>query len=158
MGGGLCRAAGVTVIIQSTHVIGRALPCRSWNLSTIMSSSPPDESPLADPVPPGYIRFILIHDNADNASPFYLQIPLNIIASLCQNPRKYLLFLGWCVLGIQGFLAVSRDGEDIGELGGLEDEAIYYYVTPNSGRCHSCVNCTNIVLTAKHRFQSSRRP
>ena len=100
-----------------------------------MSSLPPDESPPADSVPPGYIRFILIHDNA---SAFYLQIPLNIITSLCQNPRKYLLFLGWCILGIQGFLAVNRDGEDIGELGGLEAEAIYYYVTPNSGVTAAC--------------------
>lgn len=107
-----------------------------------MSSLSPSVSPPANPVPPGYIRFILIHDND---YPFYLQIPLNIIASLCQKPHKYLLFLGWCILGIQGFLALNHDGEYIEEDGALEDEAIYYYVTPGSAAVSVIAACIALI-------------
>jgi hypothetical protein len=125
-------------------------------LSSVSSLSSPPVSPPADPVPTGYIRLILIHNND---SPFYLQIPLNIIASLCLTPRKYLIYLGWCILGIDGSLALDHDGEGIGEDGGLEDQAIYYYVPPEgSSRRYICVHCSDIALTPKHRFRPSCRP
>jgi hypothetical protein len=31
---------------------------------------------------------------------FYLDIPLDDINPLCLRPRKYLLYLGWCILGL----------------------------------------------------------
>jgi hypothetical protein len=59
----------------------------------------------------------------------YLQIPLDTIGSLCLKPRKYLLFLGWCILGVEGALALDRGGSGIDTNGGLDNQEIYYYVT-----------------------------
>lgn len=105
------------------------------------------QSPDASLVPIGYVRLFLIYEEED--SPLYLQIPLNVIASVCLKPRKYLVFLGWCILGIEGYLALNNNGEleEISNEGDLDDEETYYYRVPNSGRhysihdnyCH--VNC-----------------
>jgi hypothetical protein len=73
----------------------------------------------------GHVRLILFsHDN----SSFYLEIPLDVIASLCLKPRKYLVFLGWCILGVVGRLAREDGGHGITTNGSLEDQGIYYYV------------------------------
>lgn len=53
----------------------------------------------------GHVRHILISN--DNLS-FYLEIPLDIINSLCLKPCKYLVFLGWCILGVQGRLSLNN--------------------------------------------------
>jgi len=65
----------------------------------------------------------------EEVSTFYLQIPLDIIGSLCLKPRKYLLFLGWCILGVEGVLALKHDGDGIDTDGNLDDRGIYYYIT-----------------------------
>ena len=58
---------------------------------------------------------------------FYLQIPLEIINSLCLKPRKYLLFLGWCILGTEGVLARTYGGDEIDTDGILHNQGTYYY-------------------------------
>jgi hypothetical protein len=93
-----------------------------------MSSS---SEPASISVPPDYVGLVLLHEED---SSFYLQIPLDIIGSLCLKPRKYLLFLGWCVLGVEGVLARGRGGGGIDTNGDLDDQGIYYYVaTAGSG-------------------------
>ena len=77
-------------------------------------------------VPDGHIWLILLHEEH---SSFYLQVPLDIIDSLCLKPRKYLLFLGWCILGVEGELAIQYGGSGIETDGGLDNQGIYYYVT-----------------------------
>ena len=57
---------------------------------------------------------------------FYLDIPLDTIDNLCLTPRKYLLYLGWCILGLEAeykslalgladedgeFLEIDNDGD-----------------------------------------------
>ena len=81
-------------------------------------------------IPQGHVRLILL---SVNDSSFYLQIPLDIIGSLCLKPRKYLVFLGWCILGVEGQLARENDGRGISTTGVLEDQGIYYYVTDDVG-------------------------
>jgi hypothetical protein len=76
-------------------------------------------------VPQDYVGLILLHEED---SSFYLQIPLPIIASLCLKPLKYLLFLGWCILGVEGVLALELGGGGIDTDGDLDDKEIYYYV------------------------------
>jgi len=76
-------------------------------------------------VPQGHVAFILLY--GEDAS-FYLEIPLDVINSLCLRPRKYLVFLGWCILGVEGVLALEHDGEGIGTDGNLDNQGIYYYV------------------------------
>ena len=86
-------------------------------------------------IPQGHVRLILL---SVNDSLFYLQIPLDIISSLCLKPRKYLVFLGWCILGVEGRLARENDGHGIATTGALEDQGIYYYVTDDVGGKFSC--------------------
>lgn len=72
--------------------------------------------------PPGHIHLILSSDDQ-----FYLEIPLNVILLLCNSPRKYLQYLGWCTLGVEGTL-VDAQGNGIPLDGGpLDDQAIYQY-------------------------------
>jgi len=80
---------------------------------------------MSDPVPEGHVRLVLF--SRDDSS-FCLQIPLDIIDSLCLKPRKYLVFLGWCILGVEGQLALVNGGGGIPTNGSLEDQGIYYYV------------------------------
>jgi len=75
--------------------------------------------------PQTHVRLILLND-ADSS--FYLEIPIAVINPLCLKPRKYLVFLGWCILGIDGVLAVDDGGDEINTDGGLDAGGIYYYV------------------------------
>jgi hypothetical protein len=67
----------------------------------------------------GNVRLII---NGD----FYLETPYS---SLCCRPRKYLRYLGWCVLGVKGLVAMNypHPEGDIGDEGSLEDKTIYSY-------------------------------
>jgi hypothetical protein len=92
---------------------------------------------LRGPTPkPGNIWLFLYRPSNSNADkPFYLDIPVHIITRLCQHPRKYLRYLGWCILGIEG--QVTRQGEDIGDRGVLADQGIYDYVCAPAGLSRS---------------------
>jgi hypothetical protein len=71
----------------------------------------------------GFVQLILL----SGENPFYLEIPTAIIPTLCLRPRKYLMYLGWCVLGVTGVL---QDGQrnEIAVDGELIDQGIYHYV------------------------------
>ena len=87
-------------------------------------STEPDTSEGISDIASGHIRLILVHPW------FYLDIPLNIINTLCLKPHKYLRFLGWCILGIDGVVAESHSSrEDIGPDGDLNEGESYCYVT-----------------------------
>jgi hypothetical protein len=92
--------------------------------SLVTMSVPTGSSPVLEH---GHVRLILLEEQ--NSS-FYLDIPLGIIVSLCLNPLKYLVFLGWCILGVEGVLARECGGDDIGTDGHLYEQEIYYYVGP----------------------------
>jgi hypothetical protein len=85
----------------------------------------PSRSEVTVTVPEGHVALVLLQEGD---SSFYLQIPLDIIKSLCLKPRKYLLFLGWCILGNEGVLAFEHDGGGVDTNGDLDDQEIYYYV------------------------------
>ena len=77
--------------------------------------------------PPGFIHLVLLSRQED---PFYLQIPTKFVATVCLTPLKYLLYLGWCVLGVVGVLE-DEQGDEILELNGeLVDHSIYHYTVP----------------------------
>ena len=78
----------------------------------------------------GHVRLILLHD--ENCS-LYLDIPLIIIESLCLKPLKYLLFLGWCILGVEGVLAYESDEDEVDTDGILSAREIYYYNAEDAG-------------------------
>ena len=81
--------------------------------------------PAVVSVPEGHIALVLLHGEG---SSFYLEIPLDVIDSLCLHPRKYLIFLGWCILGVEGVLALKHGGNGISTDGNLDNQGIYYYV------------------------------
>lgn len=60
-----------------------------------MSNSPTKPELVQD----GHVRLFLAADQH-----IYLDIPLSVITPLCVDPKKYLLFLGWCILGVEGEL------------------------------------------------------
>jgi hypothetical protein len=86
-------------------------------------------SSSSPPVFDNHVCLVLIHEG-DLASSFYLQIPLEVIHALCFRPRKYLLYLGWCILGIEGVLSVEPNGNPIMTEGDLDNQGVYYFVTP----------------------------
>ena len=94
----------------------------AYNPSTMSTES--DTTQGIPDIPPGHIRLILVPPK------FYLDIPLNVMNPLCLKPRKYLRFLGWCVLGVDGVVSESHNSsEDIGPDGDLNEGESYYYVT-----------------------------
>jgi hypothetical protein len=108
-------------------------------------SSPPHTSEHIEVILPGHVRLILVCQPQ-----FYLEIPLNIICSLCLKPRKYLVFLGWCILGVEGGLAERHGSEQMELNGALDDRGLYYYVTPeDTGKRsmrHCCPVCTKLTI------------
>ncbi|KAF8495603.1 hypothetical protein BU17DRAFT_78499 [Hysterangium stoloniferum] len=88
-----------------------------------MSSS---SGSIAISIPNHCVGLVLIYDEE---SPFYLEIPLDTIKSLCLKPLKYLHYLGWSILGVEGTLALESGGDEIGTDGDLDNGGIYYYIT-----------------------------
>ena len=78
-------------------------------------------------VPAGHVWLVLLRKNQ---SYFYLEIPIATIRPLCLKPFKYLLFLAWCILGVEGALALAPQGEEIDtdSKEDLEDRRRYYFI------------------------------
>ena len=76
---------------------------------------------------PGSIHLILFR--RENEDPFCLEIPTHIIITACKSPRKYLRYLGWCVLGVEGTL-VDGQGKEVPLSGAPTDQGIYQYLVP----------------------------
>jgi hypothetical protein len=79
----------------------------------------------------GNIQFI-VFSPPDGSPALYLEIPIAHLRSLCERPRKYLRYLGWCIMGVEGRVArVSpQPTDDIGDEGVLEAESVYSYQIP----------------------------
>ncbi len=89
-------------------------------------------------VPEGRIHLIIYE--LPGQSPFLLEIPTGFIETLCTRPRKYLRYLGWCILGVDGHVSMQYPAieEDIGNNGLLVDAAVYCYkVRPGLSLPHS---------------------
>ncbi|KAF8800117.1 hypothetical protein BYT27DRAFT_7227611 [Phlegmacium glaucopus] len=63
----------------------------------------------AQPTPPGHVHLVLFQQQQQQQNEsFHLEIPLRVITDVCRHPPKYLRYLGWCVLGVEGSL---QDGQ-----------------------------------------------
>ncbi|KAJ6616757.1 hypothetical protein B0H10DRAFT_1948916 [Mycena sp. CBHHK59/15] len=63
----------------------------------------------------------------------YLDIPVTIASSLCLYPVKYLRFLGYCILGVDGTIATEDfEGDEIPDADPL-DAGVYYFVREGEG-------------------------
>lgn len=100
----------------------------------------------------GSIQLIVVRPLNDSPA-LYLEIPIDHLNSLSERPRKYLRYLGWCIMGVEGHVArdspqpeddigwcilgaeghVARDSpqpeDDIGDEGGLQAGSVYSYQT-----------------------------
>ena len=92
---------------------------------------------------------------------FYLDIPLDVIDPLCLRPRKYLLYLGWCILGLNEAavesLALGLAGEDrefhpIDNEGDLEGGGIYLLMLgdPAQGMYYSVLHERTVLIHGRH--------
>ena len=82
---------------------------------------------IAQPTPPdGHVHLVL---SAQTPDPFHFEIPLHVITDVCCHPPKYLRYLGWCVLGVEGSLQDGQ-GHQVDLNGNLVDGGVYYYRLP----------------------------
>ena len=60
----------------------------------------------------------------ENGDWFYLDIPIDTIETLCLKPRKYLLYLAWCILGLDvEYQSLTLGlGNEHGEFDAIDDE------------------------------------
>lgn len=58
-------------------------------------------------------------------------MPIDIAHAACLYPRKYLRYLGWCVLGLEGVL-VDKNGCEVSLESLLLDRGIYRYAVSES--------------------------
>ena len=75
---------------------------------------------------------LIVVKSLNDSPALYLEIPLNHLDSLSERPRKYLRYLGWCIMGVEGHVAMDspRPANDIGDEGLLEAGAVYSYRIP----------------------------
>ena len=79
------------------------------------------------PTPPvGHVHLVLFEQVHES---FYLEIPVTVIRTVCLRPCKYLRYLGWCVLGIEGSLQ-DEQGHQVELSGNLVDQGVYHYRLP----------------------------
>ena len=105
-----------------------------------MSSQPPS----------GFIHLVLLQE-----VPFYLEIPTAIVATVCLSPRKYLRYLGWCVLGVVGVL-IDEQGNEIALNGELLDQGVYHYIVPDQSVLAHAVDLEVIKQRSQVRSETTR--
>ncbi|KAF7968384.1 hypothetical protein HWV62_30653 [Athelia sp. TMB] len=98
------------------------------------------ESPEDFTFPDGHIRLSLYQKSVDDTTDpsdtlrnVYLEIPIETIKSLCFYPLKYLQYLGWCILGVDGHVSTTPKGTRLSAQDTLENCKTYYYVTESEG-------------------------
>ncbi len=86
-----------------------------------------EDSQLGQPKP-GNVQLIVFQPT-DNAPSTYLEIPISHLESLCRRRRKYLRYLGWCIVGVEGHVGMDspESVDNIGDDGELENQGVYRY-------------------------------
>jgi len=106
------------------------------------------------PTPPsGFVHLIL--SSREEEDPFYLEVPISIVITVCLSPRKYLQYLGWCVLGVVGRL-VDEEGNEITLNGALLDQGIYRYIVPGDNPLAHAVDIEVIKQRSQISSESTR--
>ena len=70
----------------------------------------------------GHVHLFLQKPASDS---FHLEIPLSVIRNICLHPPKYLLYLGWCILGSERSL--YKGGQPVNLDDELVDMGVYQY-------------------------------
>jgi len=111
-----------TNLQAARFIVQRICPARSARARHM----PRIENSELDQPQEGNIQLIATVLRPLNDSPtLYLEIPLVHLASLCERPRKYLRYPGWCIMGVEEhwLCHIARDSpqpeNDIGDEGVL---------------------------------------
>ncbi|KAJ7672903.1 hypothetical protein B0H17DRAFT_947299, partial [Mycena rosella] len=59
---------------------------------------------------------------------FFLEIPIDLVPTLCTRPIKFLRFLDWCILGAVGVVSMEPAGSAMSDDASLEERGVYFYV------------------------------
>jgi hypothetical protein len=118
------RHVFINYLLSFGSRFGLVCPSLSITTLTITIMASPPHSKLSVSVPKCHVALVLLEDGSSN---FYLKIPLDTIRDFCSKPLKYLIYLGWCILGCEGILA-DEHGEEIAVTGVIYDQAIYRYI------------------------------
>jgi hypothetical protein len=62
---------------------------------------------------------------SDGDSFFYLEIHLDSINANCLDAARYLLFVGWCILGVEDVLSLKPNGQERDSDGDLVEQETY---------------------------------
>jgi hypothetical protein len=154
--------------VTRTTILRRSQPL-SQQSCIMPSPSHSENSEVSEPshnskisVHEGHVALVLLPvERSPDGSYFYLEIPIDIINSLCLRPRKYLCYLDWCILGNNGKLSFECSGNEIDDPdGGVQDWEVYYYVMNSLfGASHSQLCCHScIIWNALFRSQMCCRP
>ncbi len=104
---------------------------------------------------------LIIHEPTDDSLTLYLEVPISHLGPLCQHPRKYLRYLGWCILGIEGHVAMDspESVNNIGDIGDLENQGVLIMPVFNSQKvCIFYINPCLRVISNFHKDTSPPRP
>ncbi|KAF7983186.1 hypothetical protein HWV62_23436 [Athelia sp. TMB] len=93
-----------------------------------------------DSCPDGHVRLHLHQipsDDTTGADPLrdaYLEIPIKTIKTLCLSPLKYLRYLGWSTLGVDGHISTTlQPGTCLPAEVIIKNRKTYYYIVDEEG-------------------------
>lgn len=97
---------------------------------------------------------LVVHQLPSSSINLSLRIPLEDIQSLCHWPAKFLRFLGWAIVGIDGYLAQDPAGEiQVEDQAIMDVEQTYYYVLTSESLLdiwsltHWCIKLTLVSIS-----------
>lgn len=77
--------------------------------------------------PPSSHIWLFLESNPDDPKALYLEIPLECIRSLCLKPGKFLRFLAYAILAIDGTIVQLSGQTTLADESQLEDGGIYIF-------------------------------
>ncbi|KIJ31519.1 hypothetical protein M422DRAFT_234529 [Sphaerobolus stellatus SS14] len=116
----------------------------------------PPEGPIPRPTlaPERHVHLVLFTDRSSTLLEFYLEIPIVMITSHCLWPVKYLRYLGWSILGVEGVVRDKATGNEMGPNDTLTDRAVYSYVTA-SDAAHALQHAVDLEVIKKQTTYAS---
>ncbi|KIJ57378.1 hypothetical protein M422DRAFT_238971 [Sphaerobolus stellatus SS14] len=111
-------------------------PSRPASPATSSDSRMSSEDDIVSPRPlplPNHVHLVL-HTDSSNTNQFYLDIPIPAINAHCLRPFKYLRYLGWAILGVEGSLKPLGGTEpiDMDGPGPIPSNSTYFYTIPHA--------------------------
>lgn len=79
--------------------------------------------------PPASHIWFFLESNPDDPEALYLEIPLERIRSLCLKPGKYLRFLAYAILAVDGTIVQPSGRTTLADDSQLDEGGVYIFVS-----------------------------